>query len=427
MRIAIIGAGLAGLSAAYALQRSGAGPITVFERRDGPGLETSFANGAMLHPSTVEPWNAPGVLWDLLRDLGNEDATALLRLRALPSLIGWDGGWGLRFLRQSAPRHHLENTRANLRLACYSVSLMAGLRAEGLDDHGVANGSLMIFRERVSLDAAQAWAERLAPDGRRHQRITTDEVIAREPMLAPIAADLAGALFNPDDQRADAHRHCQALADWLRGRGVDIRYGTATAQLLRRGGRVAGVIDAQGRAVEAEAVVLAAASHSPDLARICGLDIPIRPAKGYSLTLKPPPGTALPHVGVMDALLHVAVVPVGDDRLRIAGTAEFTGHDLRLNPRRIDNLRRLLARVYPQVLAATPEALQTPWTGLRPMVHDGLPLIGPTRVPGLYLNTGHGHLGWTQAAGSGRLLADLMKGTTPEIDPRRYLPQRVGL
>lgn len=427
MRIAIIGAGLAGLSAAYALQRGGAGSITVVERRDGPGLETSFANGAMLHPSTVEPWNAPGVLWDLLRDLGNEDATALLRLRALPSLIGWDGGWGLRFLRQSAPRHHLENTRDNLRLACYSVSLMAGLRADGLDDDGVANGSLMVFRDRTALDAAQAWAECLAPEGRRHDRITTDEVIAREPTLAPIAADLAGALFNPDDQRADAHRHCRSLAEWLQRRGVEIRYGTATTQLLRREGRVVGVIDGQGRVVDADAVVLAAASHSPDLARSCGLDIPIRPAKGYSLTLKPPPGTVLPQVGVMDALLHVAVVPVGKDRLRIAGTAEFTGHDLRLNPHRIDNLRRLLGRVYPQVLAATPEASQTPWTGLRPMVHDGLPLIGPTRVPGLFLNTGHGHLGWTQAAGSGQLLADLMKGAKPAIDPRRYLPQRVGL
>jgi D-amino-acid dehydrogenase len=427
LRIAIIGAGLAGLSAAYALLQAGTDRVTVFERQSGPGLETSFANGAMLHPSTVEPWNSPGVLWDLLRDLGNEDATALLRLRALPSLIGWDGGWGLRFLRQSALPHHLENTRANLRLARYSASLMAEMRARGIDDHGHANGSLMLFRDRAALNAAQAWAERLAADGRRYERLTTEEALSREPALTPIASELTGALFNPDDQRADALLHCQSLAAHLAARGVEIRYDTSIQRLDQRQGRVRGVIDAQGRAEEADAVVLAAASHSPALARNSGLDIPIQPAKGYSLTLSPPPGTPMPRMGVMDAQLHVAVVPVGDDRLRIAGTAEFTGHDLTLNPRRIANLQRMIARVYPEIVAATAPSQQTPWTGLRPMVHDGLPLIGPTRVPGLYLNTGHGHLGWTQAAGSGRLLADLMGGRTAEIDARRYLPERVGL
>lgn len=427
MRIAIIGAGLAGLSAAHALLAGGASRITVFERREGPGLETSFANGAMLHPSTVEPWNAPGVLWDLLRDLGNEDATALLRLRALPSLLGWDGGWGLRFLRHSAPRHYLDHTRANLRLARYSASLMAGLRAQGIEDQGHANGSLMVFRDPGALEAAQAWAWQLADDGRRHERLSAAEVVDREPALAPMAGDLAGALFNVDDQRGDAYRHCQSLAAQLVRRGVEIRYDTPVQRLASRKDRVVGVVDDQGDLENADAVVLAAASHSPALARPCGLDIPIRPAKGYSLTLRPPPGTALPRIGVMDAQLHVAVVPVGEDRLRIAGTAEFTGHDLTVNPRRIANLERMIARVYPEVLAATPAVDRTPWTGLRPMVHDGLPLIGPTRVPGLYLNTGHGHLGWTQAAGSGRLLADLMAGRPTEIDATRYLPARVGL
>ena len=427
MRIAIIGAGLAGLSAAHALLQGGASRITLFERHAGPGLETSFANGAMLHPSTVEPWNSPGVLWDLLRDLGNEDATALLRLRALPSLIGWDGGWGLRFLRQSSPRHYLDHTRANLRLARYSASLMTGLRAQGSEDHGHSNGSLMLFRDRHALDAAQTWAERLAADGRRHQRLATEEVVTREPALEPIAQEIAGALFNPDDQRGDAHRHCQSLAAHLASRGVEIRYDTPVQRLACRNERVVGVVDGQDGLHDADAVVLAAASHSPALARPCGLDIPIRPAKGYSLTLRPPPGTALPRIGVMDAQLHVAVVPVGEDRLRIAGTAEFTGHDLTLNPRRIANLQRMIARVYPAILAATPEADRSPWAGLRPMVHDGLPLIGPTRVPGLFLNTGHGHLGWTQAAGSARLLADLMAGRATEIDAGRYLPARVGL
>jgi len=427
LHIAIIGAGLAGLSAAHALRQGGRTRLTVLERREGPGLETSHANGAMLHPSTVEPWNSPGVWRELLRDLGNEDATALLRLRALPSLLGWDGGWGLRFLRHSAPHRHFEHTRANLRLARYSTSLMAGLRAQGIDDHGHATGSLMLFRDRAALDAAQAWARRLAADGRRHERLSVDDTLTREPALTPIGGELVGALFNPDDQRADAYRFCQSMAAWLAGQGVEIRYGAEVRRLAPGPGRIEGVEHVDGRIERFDAVVLAAASLSPALARGTGLDIPIRPAKGYSLTLRPPQGTPLPRLGVMDALLHVAVVPVGDDRLRIAGTAEFTGHDLQVNPRRMANLRRMLARVYPAVLSATPPAAMTPWTGLRPMVHDGLPLVGPTRVQGLYLNTGHGHLGWTQAAGSGQLLADLMSGRPPEIDPRAYLPQRVGL
>lgn len=427
MKIAIIGAGLAGLSAAHALSRTGGVALTLFDRREGPGLETSFANGAMLHPSTVEPWNSPGVWRELLRDLGNEDATALLRLRALPSLMGWNGGWGGRFLWHSSPHRHLDNTRANLRLAVYSASLMAGIQARGIEYAGHANGSLMIFRDPGSMRAAQEWAEQLAVDGRRHEALSVAEVVDREPALATVAHELAGALFNPDDQRGDALRYCEALSTELARGGASLRFGCAVRGLKRAQGRVAGIVDDFGREELFDAVVLAAATDSPRLAVPLGLDIPIRPAKGYSLTLKPPPGTPMPRIGVMDAMLHVAVVPVGDDRVRIAGTAEFAGHDRHLNPRRIDNLKRLFARVYPTLMAATPAESMTAWTGLRPMVYDGLPLIGPTRIPGLFLNTGHGHLGWTQAAGSGQILADLMNGHPTAIDATRYLPQRVGL
>ncbi len=428
MKVAIVGAGLAGLSAAHALHSRGVTDITVFERREGPGLETSFANGALLHPSLPEPWNSPGILKVLLKDLGNEDAAALLRPRALPSLLGW----GLRFVRESSRPRFLANTRANLLLARYSVEQMATPGPDPASYAQHATGSLMLFRDRAAFDHGQQWARALSRDGRRFEAWSTAQAVAHEPALQAIAGDLAGAMFNPDDVRGDAHRYCVALSVWLEARGVRLSYGRTVQGLQPSSGpgtrEVRGLRLDRGEVFTADAVVLAAANHSPALASLMGLRLPIRPAKGYSLTLTPPVDrSALPRVAVVDEALHVAVVPVGEDRVRIAGTAEFTGHDLSLPPARVANLRRLFERVYPALVQATPELAAKAWTGLRPMVPDGVPLIGATRVPGLFLNTGHGHLGWTQAAGSGALLADLMTGRPTGIDPTRYAPARFSL
>ena len=424
MNVAIVGAGLAGLSAARALLGRGVERITVFERREGPGLETSFANGALLHPSMPEPWNSPGIARDLVRSLGREDAPALLRLRALPSLVGW----GLAFLRESSPLRYRHNALANLELARYSARQMAGVLSEGIDYHHRETGSLMLFRDMRAMQSAVTWAQVMSDAGRAYETWTVEEAVEAEPTLRPIAGDVVGAIFNPDDVRGDAWRYCEHLSRRLADRGVAFRYNEIVRSLVMRHGEVRGLIDNQGEAHEFDAVVVAAACLSPLLARSAGLEVPVRPAKGYSLTLRPPGEVRLPRVPVVDATLHVAVVPVGDDRLRIAGTAEFTGLDLSLNPHRVANLWRLLGRVYPEVTAETPDDRVMAWTGLRPMVPDGVPLIGPTRVPGLFLNTGHGHLGWTLAAGSAQLLADLMTGHPPEVEsPRRYAPARFGL
>jgi D-amino-acid dehydrogenase len=443
MKIAIVGAGLAGLCAARSLMDAGERDLTVFEPHAGPGLETSHANGALLHPSSVEPWNSPGILRQVLANLGREDSAMLLRPRALPSLLGW--GW--RFVRESAPARHRAHTLANVALALRSVRLMRGPRDEGLDYGAAACGSLAIFRDAAAFAAGREHARWLRGHGVPSRELSPGETVAREPALEPLAPVLAGAIFNEGDEGGDAYRFCLALAAQLEARGVRFFWGTRVEALQMQGGRLGGVrvrevggerVDNAHNAAASngartepfDAVVLAAAWWSVALAAPLGLALPVRPAKGYSLTLPLPAdasGGMSPRTPVIDNDLHVAVVPVAGARLRVAGTAEFAGESRAIEPARIDNLRRQLLRVYPTLATHVASAPRQEWTGLRPMCADGKPLIGRTRVPGLFLNTGHGQLGWTTAAGSGELLAAAVTGAAPAVDPAPFAPARFGL
>jgi D-amino-acid dehydrogenase len=420
MRVAVVGAGLAGLTAAWELRAAGA-DVEIFDSAEGPGLATSSRNGSLQHPSQAEPWNSPGVLWEVLRHLGDEQAAVLLRPRALPSLLGW----GLRFVRESNPERFLANTLANMRLARYSVEQMARHRADGIDYAMRVGGTLALLRDEPARAKALAWAERLGAHGLAWRILSRDEVVTLEPALAPVADQLLGALHYPDDERGDPLMFCRALADSLGRHGASIHYSTSVERIHVDGQRVLGVVDSAGRPYEADAVVLAAASHSRALACGVGLDLPVRPVKGYSLTL--PQRPSAPRIAATDPHLHMAVIPVGDDRVRVAGTAEFCGDDLSVSPGRVANLRALLQRLYPIYAATLKDEDVQPWTGLRPMCADGVCLVGPTRVRGLYLHTGHGHLGWTQTPGSARVLADMMSGRQPQIDPTPYAPARFGL
>jgi D-amino-acid dehydrogenase len=420
MKIVVIGAGLAGLTAADALQALGA-EVSVFDAADGPGRATSSRNGSLQHPSQAEPWNSPGVLSELLRHLGNEQAALLLRLRAVPSLVGW----GLRFIHHSDPQRFFAHTLANMRLALYSVAQMARYRAEGIDYAMRPGGTLALLRDEPARAKASAWAAGLAKHGLHWRLVSRDELLALEPALAPVGAQFVGALHYPHDERGDPLQFCEALAARLAARGATLRFGAAIERIDIVGGRVRGVVERGGSHQSAEAVVLAAAAASAALARSAGLKLPVRPVKGYSLTLPQRPNG--PRLAAADPALHTAVVPVGDDRVRVAGTAEFCGFDLRIQPARVANLRALLQRLYPAYAATLRDDEVQPWAGLRPMCADGVCLVGATRVRGLYLHTGHGHLGWTQAPGSGRLLADIMFGRKPEIDVAPYAPARFGL
>jgi D-amino-acid dehydrogenase len=409
MKVLIIGAGLIGITSAYFLIRRGY-DVTVLDRRAGPGLETSFANGALLTPSMSQPWNTPGCWRVLLASLIRSDSPLQLRYRTLPCLVDW----GIGFLRNSRPTAFERNTLSNLRLSLYSLNLMQVLRDQiGIEYSRTARGSLRLFRNPASFEHATKASAQLSSHGITIKTLTPQQTATLEPALAPIANQLAGAIHYAHDEVGDAHRFCVALADKAREQGVEFRFGTPVTSLEMHAGHVAAVVTAQRRLV-ADRYIVAAGSYSTPLLRSTGIRLPARPAKGYSITFEPRADNLPLNTPLVDDELHAVLVPL-DGTIRIAGTAEFAGYDLTLPPTRIQNLLTLAQQLLPN--AQLDPTTARPWCGLRPMSPDGTPIIGPTPIANLYINTGHGHLGWTMAAGSAQLLTDLICHNTPSIDP----------
>ena len=418
MKALVIGGGLLGISTAYFLGRQG-WRVTVVERRHAPGLETSYANGALLSPSTPEPWNAPGCGRVLLRSLGRRDSPLQLRLKAMPRLARW----GIEFLRNSSPARYEENTRRNFRLAMHSRTTLEALRARtGIEYGAAATGTLRVFRDAAALEAALAWAERFGDEGLEFRPLSTEETVALEPALAPIGSRLVGGIHYPLDAVGNAQAFCVALAEAARELGVEFHFGTEVREVRASGTRVS-VILGDATQLTAEHCVVAAGSYTPLLLRSLGLGLPVQPVKGYSLTFERPPRDPPLRIPISDDELHAVVVPL-QNVLRVAGTAEFAGYDLSLPDARVRTLAGLLPQVLPRAALDPDEG--RPWCGLRPMTPDGVPIVGATGIGNLWVNTGHGALGWTLAAGSGRMLADLMSGTPPGLDPEPYAPARFG-
>jgi D-amino-acid dehydrogenase len=416
VKILIIGSGLSGVTAAYALRCRGH-EVTVIEREQGPARETSFANAALLTPSMAGPWNAPGCWRVLLASLGRSDSAMQLRLKALPGLTSW----GVTFLRNSRTATFERNMLSNLRLAQDSLRLMSSLRQRVHLEYGrAARGTLSIFRDRPALDRAIAAANRLLPAGVTFRSLSREESVELEPGLAPIADQLVGAIHYGNDETGDAYRFCVALAEQARRQGVEFRFRSEVSSLEVRLGRVLAAVSERERLV-ADRYIVAAGSYSTPLLRRSGVHLPVRPVKGYSVTFDCPTEQDLLRIPVVDDELHAVVVPL-NGVTRVAGTAEFAGFDRTLNPARVRNLVGLLRKLLPQ--AHFDPATARPWCGLRAMSADGVPLIGFTAVDNLLVNTGHGHLGWTMAAGSAQLLADLVSGEVPSVDPAPYDPRR---
>lgn len=416
MKALIIGSGLLGVTSAYFLARRG-WEVTVLDRQDGPGQETSFANGSLLTPSMPEPWNAPGSWRLMLRSIGRSDSAMQLRLKALPHFVGW----GIGFLRNSTPERYERNTVKNLKLALHSLEMMASVRQEtGIQYGFAARGTLRLFRDPAALERAIAWAEKLRAEGLTYRRLTASEVVALDPALAPIGAQLAGGIHYPVDEIGNAYKFCVGLAEHARGAGVEFRFRTPVTRIEVRQGNAVAVLSGDER-FTADRYVVAAGSYSPLLLEELGIDVPVRPAKGYSITFDRPSSNASFRMPIVDDDFHAVVVPL-EDVIRVAGTAEFTGYDRSLPEARIRNLMTLVRLVLPDWRLERADA--RPWCGLRPLSVDGVPIIGPTSVGNLWINTGHGPLGWTMAAGSGQLLSDLLTGGSPRVDPEAYALSR---
>lgn len=420
MRIAIIGAGLIGVSTAYFLARAGHS-VAVFDRRDGPGLETSYANGGMITPSQADPWNAPGIAMKLLRWIGREDAPVLLRARSLPSMVGW----GLEFLRNSNPARFRDNLAKNVRLARYSLETLQWLRRNAdLHYSESAAGTMKFYRDPRSLRDS-AWLTReLVATGVRCEVLDAQDVVAREPTLAAVAGEIAGGVFFPDDESGDAYQYCVSLARLATAAGVEFNYGLSIDSIRCTSGAV-DALRAQSRDIRADCYVLAAGSYSSNLARSAGVRVPVQPVKGYSVTLDMRGWDQVPATPLVDDDLHLAATPLAGS-LRIAGTAEFAGYDPDPREQRIRPMLEFTSRLFPRQAPCIALSNAKPWAGLRPYSCDGVPIVSRTRLSNLFVNTGHGHLGWSMAAGSGKLMADLICGSDTAIAPSPYSLERFG-
>lgn len=414
MRVVVLGAGLVGVASAWYLREDGH-EVTVIDRQPGVALETSFANGGQISTSHAEPWANPGTPAKVLRWLGREESPLLWRLRA--DAAQW--AWGLRFLRECTPGRTRRNIVAILRLALYSRALLKELRpALGLEYDQQERGILHFYTDAAEFAHALPQAELMRQYGCQRVVKSAAECLVIEPALAGSTVPIVGGTYTADDESGDAHKFVVTLAARAAQRGVAFLHGRTVTALSVAGGAVAGVRLDNGATVTADAYVGALGSYTPQLLRPTGIHLPVYPAKGYSVTIPLAADSVAPTVSLTDDGHKIVFSRLGD-RLRVAGTAEFTGYDTSINTVRC-------AAIVKRTLALFPHAGIGPnveyWAGLRPATPSNVPVIGATRLTNLYLNTGHGTLGWTMACGTGRLLADLLRSRRPALDPAPYAP-----
>ena len=416
MRIAILGAGVAGLTTAWYLARDGH-KIEVIERNQGVALETSFANGAQLSYSYVAPLAGPGVLpkvppWLLRRDSP---------LRYYPAFDLHQWRWLAEFVFACNRSTSDLTTRRLLALSFYSRALMHEFTAaESLDFGYAKNGKLVVFSDLAGFDAARRLLDYQRSLGCEQIALDRAQCIALEPALGDPASALAqrltGGIHTPSEEVGDCYRFCAGLEARLRSMGVRFHFGAAITSLHTERKRVMAIVTEQGE-IAADACVLTLGAQSPFLVRPLGLRLPVYPLKGYSLTL--PASSAAPRISVTDFKRKVVYAPLDSaagPSLRVAGMADIAGYSSHIDPQRLGQLVTEARRAFP---AATDYAQDTltmqPWAGLRPATPKGTPILGATPYANLFLNCGHGALGWTLALGSGRIVADLIKGATPAI------------
>ena len=406
MKVTILGGGVIGVSTAYYLARGGH-QVTVIDRQQEAGQETSYANAGQISPGYSAPWAAPGMPLKAIKWLLQEHSPLVIRPLPDPAMVRW----ALQLLANCTESAYARNKERMLRLATYSGECISALREEiGLHYDAGIRGTLQLFRTQKQVDGAAKDIAVLEQCGVAYELLDAVGCTQAEPALAIVEDKIAGGLRLPGDQTGDCFKYTQGLASHCQSLGVEFRMGVSIERLVADGGRLAGVETDRGR-VESDAYVLALGSYSPLLLRPLGIKIPVYPVKGYSITVPITDPEGAPVSTVMDETHKVAVTRLGE-RIRAAGTAELCGYDLRLDAKRRRTVDHVVRDLFP---TGGDVAKAEFWCGLRPMTPDGTPVIGATPLQGLYLNTGHGTLGWTMSAGSGRVIADLLSGRKPEI------------
>ncbi|MEN9417138.1 MAG: hypothetical protein RI988_758 [Pseudomonadota bacterium] len=411
MKVVVLGSGVIGIASAWYLARAGA-EVTVVDRQDGPAQETSFANAGQVSPGYSTPWAAPGIPLKALRWM--LETHAPLRIR--PDGTLFQLGWLARMLRECTAARYAVNKERLMRVAGYSLECLQALRAQtGLAYEQRTAGTLQLFRSQGQLDAVGRDTAVLRELGVPHEVLNRAGVLRAEPGLAHASANFCGGLRLPGDETGDCHLFTTGLARLAQAHGVKMRFGRTVTRLRTAGGAVTGVelAPTAGESAEvltADRVVLALGSYTRAMLEPLGLVLPVYPVKGYSLTMPIADAAAVPQSTVLDETYKIALTRF-DARLRVGGMAELGGFDLRLEPARRATLEKVVRELFPGGDLARAQF----WTGLRPMTPDSTPVIGATPVRGLFLNTGHGTLGWTMACGSGQLLADLITGRPTAI------------
>ncbi len=412
MKVVVLGAGVIGVTSAWYLAQDGHA-VTVIDRQPQAGLETSFGNGGQISVSHAEPWANPGAPAKIYKWLGREDAPLLFRLRADPRQ--W--AWGMRFLLECLPARTRQNTLTILRLALYSRDMLQALRGEtGVQYDHLERGILQIHTDAGEFEGAHARVALLRSHGCEMHIKSVQECLELEPALRASKLALIGGTYAPDDESGDAHQFTGNLAELCRQRGVQFGFEHAIEALDVEGDTVIGAVvrDPEGRRelVQADVFLVALGSYSPFVLSPVGIDIPVYPVKGYSVTIPLAHPEAAPVMCLSDENAKVAISRLGS-RLRAAGTAELAGYDTSLNHARCNAILNRIEQLFPGV---GDYAAATRWAGLRPATPSNVPLVGRTRYRNLYLNTGHGTLGWTLACGSSRAAADLIGGRLPAVD-----------
>ena len=411
MKAIVLGAGVVGTASAWFLAKQGH-DVTVIDRQPAAGLETSFANGGQLSVSHAEPWANPSAPLKVLKWLAKEDAPLLFRLRA--DLEQWR--WCLGFLRECTPARTRHNIGQIVRLGLYSRRMLGEVLAEtGIEFDHERRGILHFYTSKEEFDAAQEPARVMRELGCELVMKTPDECVAIEPALAAARDRIVGGSMTSSDGSGDAHLFTRRLAKACEERGVRFLYATTVEQIVAEHGGFAGVKvrrEGEVQMIRGEVCVLSMGSFSARMAAPLGLRLPIYPAKGYSLTMPVADPARAYRVSLTDDEYKLVFSRLGD-RLRVAGTCELNGYDTALNPVRCAALLRRTEELFPG--AGDASRVQY-WTGLRPATPSNVPCIGTTGCRKLFVNTGHGTLGWTHACGSGRAIADIVSGRRPEVD-----------